>query len=97
MSKKHYLWAVPLLTLALLTSCSDSTASEEGAETKAAAGEYERGPHRGRMLRDGDFALEVPIFEDGVDPEFRVYAFRNDKPVKQIGRASCRERVCQYV
>src|SRR3546814_8851743 len=33
------------------------------------------------MLRDGDFAVEVTIFEDGVDPEFHVYAYRNDKPV----------------
>src|SRR3546814_19634538 len=34
------------------------------------------------MLRDGNFALEITIFEDGVDPEFRVYAYRDDKPVK---------------
>jgi cobalt-zinc-cadmium efflux system membrane fusion protein len=33
------------------------------------------------MLRDGDFALEVTIFEDGVPPEFHVYAYRKDKPV----------------
>lgn len=52
----------------------------EGAHGAAAA-DFERGPHRGRMLRDGDFAIEVTIFEDGVDPEFHVYAYRNDKPV----------------
>ena len=33
--------------------------AEEVGHVAAAAGEYERGPHRGRMLRDGDFALEV--------------------------------------
>ena len=37
-------------------------------ESQGAAGEFERGPHRGRLLRDGDFALEVTIFETGVPP-----------------------------
>ncbi|KTE18367.1 MULTISPECIES: efflux RND transporter periplasmic adaptor subunit [Sphingopyxis] len=82
MNKKHLILALPLLAIALLASCSDSPATKEGGEETAAAGEYERGPHRGRMLRDGDFALEITIFEDGVDPEFRVYAYRGDKPVK---------------
>ncbi|OHD06227.1 efflux RND transporter periplasmic adaptor subunit [Sphingopyxis sp. RIFCSPHIGHO2_12_FULL_65_19] len=78
---KYLLGAASVITLALLTGCGDS--GTENKETIAAkAGEYERGPHRGRMLRDGDFALEITIFEDGVDPEFRVYAYRNDKPVK---------------
>ncbi|PZP83771.1 MAG: HlyD family secretion protein [Azospirillum brasilense] len=47
----------------------------------AASADYERGPHRGRMLRDGDFAVEVTIFEDGVPPEYRMYAYANDKPL----------------
>lgn len=47
----------------------------------AEAAEFERGPHRGRLLRDGDFALEVTIFETGVPPEFRLYAYRDDKPL----------------
>jgi cobalt-zinc-cadmium efflux system membrane fusion protein len=33
------------------------------------------------LLRDGDFAVEVTIFEDGVDPEYRVYPFLDDKPL----------------
>lgn len=33
------------------------------------------------MLRDGDLALEVTIFEDGVPPEFHVYAYRKDAPI----------------
>lgn len=58
-----------------------SPAAEEGHGEEAAA-EYERGPHRGRMLRDGDFAVEVTIFEDGVDPEYRVYPYLNGKPLE---------------
>ncbi len=62
------------------SSCGEKTSVAEGSEAAAtASGEYERGPHRGRMLRDGDLAIEMTIFEDGVDPEFHVYAYQNDK------------------
>ena len=75
--------AASTLALGLLAACGDGTAKQEGGEEAVtAAGEYERGPHRGRMIRNGNFALEITIFEDGVEPEFRVYAFRDDKPIK---------------
>ena len=62
-----------------LAGCGEENKGPQGEQ--ASAGEYERGPHRGRMLRDGDFAVEITIFEDGVDPEFQVYAYRDDKPI----------------
>lgn len=40
--------------------------------------EQEKGPNRGKMFRDGDFAVEVTIYEDGVEPQFRVYAYDDD-------------------
>ncbi|SCW94543.1 membrane fusion protein, cobalt-zinc-cadmium efflux system, partial [Sphingobium faniae] len=78
---RFLLSAGSVLALVLLAGCGESPASNAPAEPQAAAADYERGPHRGRMLRDGDFAVEVTIFEDGADPEFHVYAYRNDKPV----------------
>ena len=67
---------------ATLTACGQSADSPETSEEQAAAeGEYERGPHNGRMLRDGDFAIEVTVFEDGVPPEYRLYAYRDNEPV----------------
>ena len=57
----------------------DSKAAAEEAET--AEGEYERGPHNGRMLRDGDFALEMTIAEEGIPPEFHIYAYLDGKPL----------------
>jgi membrane fusion protein, heavy metal efflux system len=69
----------------LLTACHSHDPHEvdhghdHGAE--AAAPEPEKGPHRGRMLRDGDFALEVAIFESGVPPEFHLYATQAGQPV----------------
>ena len=48
-----------------------------------ATGEFERGPHRGRMLRgEGDLAIEITIFEEGVPPEFHVYPYVANKPIK---------------
>ncbi len=47
----------------------------------AATAEFERGPHRGRMLRDGIFALEITIFEEGVPPEFHIYPYLSGKPM----------------
>lgn len=68
---------------ALLSACGagKEKPAEAAAHGAAAAADYERGPHRGRMLRDGDFAVEITIFEDGVEPEFHVYAYRKDKPI----------------
>ena len=73
-------WAAMLCLALPLTGCGQAPSSE-AAEEEAAGAEYERGPHNGRMLRDGDFALEVTIFEDGVPPEYRIYAYRDDKPI----------------
>ena len=69
------------LCLALpLGACGQKAETEAEAEAAEAA-DYERGPHNGRMLRDGNFALEMTIFEDGVPPEYRIYAYRDDKPI----------------
>lgn len=70
--------ALPLL----LAACGGASApTPEPGASEAAAADYERGPHRGRMLRDGDFALEVTIFETNVPPQYRLYAYRDGKPL----------------
>jgi membrane fusion protein, heavy metal efflux system len=46
-----------------------------------AAEEPARGPHRGRMLRDGDFAVELAIYETGVPPEYRAWCSAGGKPI----------------
>ncbi len=43
--------------------------------------EASKGPHNGRLLTDGDFAIEITIYERGVPPQFRVYAYEAGKPV----------------
>ena len=73
----------PILLIAALGPLAGcDRAAEPPAEAEAAApADYERGPHNGRMLRNGDFALEVTIFEEGPEPLFRLYPFLNGKPV----------------
>jgi cobalt-zinc-cadmium efflux system membrane fusion protein len=67
----------------VLAACGGSESTQAAGEGHGApAAEFERGPHRGRLLRDGDFALEVTIFETNVPPQYRLYAYRNDQPLK---------------
>ena len=47
--------------------------------------ELEHGPHRGRLLRDGDFALELSIYESGVPPQFRAFLYHGEKQVSAGG------------
>lgn len=60
-----------LLAVMPLAACGSGADQPAGEHGEAAA--PEKGPHNGRMLRDGDFALEMTVFEDGVPPMFRVF------------------------
>lgn len=55
--------------------------ADHAGEPASAAGEIVKGPNGGRLLREGDFALEVQIFEDGVPPEFRLHPTLGGRPV----------------
>lgn len=52
---------------------------QEGKAHVAAQGR--KGPHGGRLFSKGDFSLEVTVFERGVPPEFRVYAYELGEPL----------------
>lgn len=76
--------AIFSMLLPFMAACgggADRAGKAEGSHDPAATAEFERGPHNGRMLRDGDFAVEVTIFETGVPPQFRLYAYKGDKPL----------------
>ena len=67
-----------------LVACSKPKAEDEHGHGEGEHGEeeeFERGPHNGRLLRKDDFSLEVTIYEAGVEPEFRVYPFWQNKPI----------------
>jgi cobalt-zinc-cadmium efflux system membrane fusion protein len=63
------------LLLALTLAACDATAP--ATDDQAAGAEAERGPNGGRLLTDGDFTLELAIFESGVPPEFHAWASAN--------------------
>lgn len=65
----------------MLAACGGANEPQAENAESAAAADYERGPHNGRMLRDGDFALEVTIFETGVPPQFQLYAYDDGEPL----------------
>lgn len=63
---------LPSILLPLLAACGGPPPEDMGVPM--AAEDYERGPNNGRMLRDGDFAIELAVVEAGVPPEFRAWA-----------------------
>lgn len=57
---------------------AESASMEHG---EAPVADYERGPHGGRLLAEGDFALEVTIYEPDIPPQFRVFPFEDGEPL----------------
>ena len=41
-----------------------------------------KGPKGGKLLENGHFALEVSIYENGIAPEMRVYAYEDGEVIK---------------
>lgn len=84
--KKTNLMLLLLSALALLGGCSKDDAPKaadahgDGEESGEHA-EGERGPHGGRLFKDGDVTVELSIFEQGVPPEFRGWVTQGGKPV----------------
>lgn len=78
---KNYLLAFSFFLLAACGSGEPNESKREAEHGTAKAAEPVKGPHRGRLLIDGDFTVEVAIFETGVPPEFHVYVTKAGKPV----------------
>lgn len=70
-----------LITIAPLAACGSNSETGGKAAEHGEAAEPEKGPNGGRLLKDGDFAVEMTIFEDGVPPQFRVYPTKDGKAV----------------
>lgn len=59
------------------TFAANDTGHEDRSTEKHAEPDDEesvKGPHGGRLLTEGDFTLELSIFEKGVPPEYRAWA-----------------------
>ncbi len=72
-----------LLLFGALVACdSERQGNSSGSMTGSPAEETpERGLHNGRLLRNGDFVLELAVFETGIPPEFRAWATDGGRPL----------------
>lgn len=81
--KKSFPVRAALIALTLsapLAACSGGT--EQTHDGRDDHGDEDaKGPNGGRLLKDGDFAVEVTIFENGEEPHFRLYPTAGGKPV----------------
>ena len=68
------------LLILLIAACTDSTDVAMEHDDHAEENEA-RGPNNGRLLRDGDFSLELAIFESGVPPQYRAWAMQDGERV----------------
>jgi cobalt-zinc-cadmium efflux system membrane fusion protein len=73
----HFLSLLPVV--GALVACGSGGMPEGPAAGPAET--FERGPNNGRLLVDGDFALELAIYETGVPPEFRVWVTNGGRAV----------------
>lgn len=78
---------------------ADETLSEQDHIHPAMVKESVKGPHGGKLFADGDYAVEVTIFEQNQPPQFRLYTYLNKKllapkdsviqlSLSRLGRAS---------
>lgn len=70
---RHFLFLS--LTLTLLYACGPEDMMPAIENTEVAASDYPRGPNNGRLLEDGEFSLELAIYESGVPPEFHAWGY----------------------
>jgi cobalt-zinc-cadmium efflux system membrane fusion protein len=74
--------SIPALLLACACALAACDATPTTTVERAEGAEAERGPNGGRLLTDGDFTLELAIFEAGVPPEFHAWATADGEPIE---------------
>ena len=76
-------WKIFILTFltTLVLACSKHE-DAHGHQDDHAEVEDEKGEHNGRLLKDNNFILELAIFETGVPPEYRAWAYVDEKLIK---------------
>src|SRR3546814_12193591 len=80
MIKQFLMRLAPIALVALpLAACgsTDSDSTTEHGEAEKAP----EGPHGGRLLTDGPLGLEVTIFENGQEPQFRIHPYWEGEPL----------------
>lgn len=77
-----------VLVFCLLPACSREGGHQQGVhghghhDHHGHGDEAEKGPHGGRLLSEDDFQVEIVIFEEGIPPEYHIYAYGHGKLLK---------------
>ncbi len=85
--KKSYITGIVILAGIVLAwvilSMEKTTINESHDEIESAHEEddHAKGPHGGRLLSEGDFQVEITMYERGIPPQFRVYVIDKGKAV----------------
>tara|TARA_R110001592_G_scaffold363381_1_gene686586 strand:+ start:16790 stop:18034 length:1245 start_codon:yes stop_codon:yes gene_type:complete len=66
-----------LVAFSLNTHASEDHIEQDNHDNENT--EETKGPNGGKLLSDGDFSIELKIFETGVPPEMRLYAYDHGK------------------
>ena len=88
--------AAALLLAGMLAGCGDDHTSEDGHGHGGDGGEHAEeeartGEHGGRLLEQGDYAVELAIAEDGSPPRHQAWLYREGKPLPaDAGRVEVR-------
>jgi len=78
--KHRLIHLLPLLVF-WCVACGGPGASTAPAASGHEAAASTKGPHRGVMLREGPFAIELAVFETNVPPEYRAWPTREGRPL----------------
>lgn len=81
--KKKNLSVWLLILMLSVTACDNASQvlqENSGDNAGVETAEPAKGPHGGRLLVEGAFALELAIFEAGVAPEYRAWVSWNGAP-----------------
>lgn len=70
-----------LLLSLILAGCADEASSPVAELAEAETGDYPEGPNGGRLLQSDNFAIELSIYEAGVPPEYRAWAYSDNTPL----------------
>ncbi|MBZ4039039.1 efflux RND transporter periplasmic adaptor subunit [Novilysobacter selenitireducens] len=79
--------AAGLALVLALSACGGDHDSEDGHGHAEEGGEHAEGEeartgeHGGRLLEQGEFAVELAIAEDGTPPKYQAWLYRDGKPV----------------
>lgn len=82
MNMSAFFFMVYLSLTLVISPAAFASGEHHDDEAEHAHSEAAKGPHGGRLLTQDDFAVEVTIYETEVEPEFRLYLYKNGEPVK---------------